>query len=210
MKIREFSVRTIYNHEYQKAFNSSTWCIREMYWYGLRKFKEAPYAKVVVTLGEEKPIEVHGKVYNAYKPFDFEKYFALEDAKKKKVILDILHTELMYIFNEEGLDTSILIQSYNSCIQRSLLNKWLLKEKYFSSKDRKYKGAVECVWELDSFVATGIILDQKKQELARKVLVEVEPYMGDFIYWAKCGWEADSFYLESKKGERWKIGLNLI
>jgi len=200
------SIQTISGFKDQKRFNSSAWCIAEMYWYNLKSYKKSPYAKVVLILGVNRLTEKFSNVYIAYKEFDFDKYFSMSEIEKKKVLLNLMHLEMYLIFKEERLDCAILENAYNNCINRKLENKWLLKDKYFISKNRKYKGGIECLWGMSSFSASAVIFDLDNNESLREILVQTEPYLGDFIYWSKCGWRENKFYLEeSKSGRYWEV-----
>lgn len=207
MKIRELSIQTIPKHKNQKAFNSGCWCIKEMYWYQLRKLSTKDIAKLVVILGEDKPTKRFKNILSIYREFDFDNYFKKKEYEKKKIVLQILHSELSAIADEQGIDRKILNHAFQYCVDHNFENKWLFKNKCFKSPNNKYYGAVECDWKIDKFTATGIILDKKKNELWRERLIETEPYFGDFIYYCKCGWDDNVFFLQSKEKDRWQIFL---
>lgn len=205
MKLRELSVQTIQNHVYQKKFNCETWCIVEMYWNQIKNLKTNKLAKVVVFLGDNREPQIFGNVYSSYKSFDFEIYFGLPELDRKRIVLDVIHNELLNIASKEDISMSELNNAYNYCLENNLENRWLFKDKYFLSTDGQYYGAIECLWELNRFEAIGIILDHNKKVINKKIMVKIEPYLGDFIYWAKCGWNENEFYLQSKQGEKWGI-----
>jgi hypothetical protein len=190
----------MFENDFQKRFNCTTWCIREMYWYQMKDLVSNDIAKFVVIVGEKKPHDQIGDLFCCFCPFDFDKYFSLNDFDRKKVILDILHSELLEIADEHEIDKACLKTAYEYCLANNLENRWQLKDKYFRSPDRQNYGSVECHWKSDVFRAYGVISDKKKNEIFRELLFEVEAFWGAFIYCCKCGWDGDIFYLESGRG----------
>jgi len=205
MILKEISVRTLPKNEFQKRFNSETWCIREMYWRKLGKFTTEKIEKVVMILGENRPYKKYGSVLSIYKSFNFETYFNSNELDRKKIVLELIHNEMTILFQKDNVNKNKLIEAYNYCLGKNLDNKWLFKEKHYQSPKDKYYGSIECEWNLNNFKATGIISDLEKNEIYRAELLEVEPYEGDFIYWSRCGWDGDTFYLESKDKKKWNV-----
>jgi hypothetical protein len=201
MKLRELAVATTFLKQADsKCFNTTVWCIQEMYWYQLRGITTKDVEKIGIKLGEDKPYRLISKILWRHHPFNFDKYFSLNDFDRKKVILDTLHSELLEIADEHEIDKARLKAAYEYCLANNLENRWQLKDKYFRSPDRQHYGSVECHWQSDVFRAYGVISDKKKKETFRKLLFEVEAFWGEFIYCCKCGWDGDIFYLESGRG----------
>jgi len=196
-RINELSVHSGFGNKPQKKFNTETWCTVEMYWMQIRNLTSKNFRKFVISLGEERPKEKFGKFYTCYQPFDFENYFKQDIWHRKKTILDLIHFKMMELSEEEEIDSKKLEEAYQTCLDKNLENTFLFKNKYFRSPDRKHYGGIECVWELDSFKAIGLVLDKNKQEIKRQELLEHLPHFGDFIYGAKCFWEQDKFCLAS-------------
>ena len=205
MKLKQISIGTLKECEFQKSFNSEMWCTSEMFWRILNRSKinTEGIRKIAIVLGDEKSVNKFGPVFQINQKIDFESYFAMNSFDRKKFILDLLHANLLDYSNQIGIDKDALIDTYNECLNKRILNRWLLKDKFVRSPNHQFYGGIECIWELDKFVAFGVIFNKDKQEVFRKPLVEKEPYFGDFIYLAKSGWVEDSFFLQSNGGEKW-------
>lgn len=208
MRLRELSIQTIPGYIYQKAFNSSVWCIKEMYWRLLNNFNTKDIAKIVIRLGEDNPNQRFGNILIINKCFDFENYFKCNTQKRKRIILELMHDLLMSVCVDQDVNNKLLLGAYKCCILHDLCNKWIFRDKYYISSDRQHYGAMECYWEYDHFAVTSIIYDRYKKEVHRKRLLKIEPYLGDFIYNCKCGWDNGVFFLESKDGNRWCVKMS--
>ena len=181
-----------------------------MYWCQLKDLKTKNIAKIVLILGDDKPQRKFGNIRSIYRSFDFEKYFKAQNYERMRIILNLLHKELLALCDEQELNKEKIESAYKYCIDNHLEHKWLFKDRYFRSLDSKHYGAMECYWGTDKFTVTGIIFDKKKNEKFRQLLVEKKPYLGDFIYYSTCGWDDDKFFLQSKENERWEISSMAI
>jgi len=215
MKLSSLSLQTTYNHKYQLSFNKETWCVQEMYWHFLYKYKYETEncQKAVVRLGDSVDIEnlmtLTSDVVVLQCSFDFEFYFSQDKFLKKRILLDILHESLLRMANKYGWDEKPLIQSYEYCVDRNLENKWLLRDKYISSPNRKHKGGFICEWNIDSFEVYGVILDNNLKEITKKRILRSDPHLAEFIYYTKFKWEDNQkLSLFSKNGaKKWSLLL---
>ena len=201
MRLNELCVATsALPQEERRNFNCTTWCVQEMYWYQLGKLTTKDLRKFGVGLGVEKPERQAGSILWRYRAFDFHRYFQLNEYERKKVILDILHEEIMAIADEHEIDKEKLVNAYNRCIDKNIEHKWLFKGKYFRSPCRTYYGSVECYLGAGSAKCIWCCFRQeKKNELRRVKFFEVEAFLGYLIYYCKCGWAGGDFFLRSHK-----------
>lgn len=214
MKLTQIIVSTTYDSPYKIKFNRETWSTSEMYFYQVRKIPTKSIYRLNVILHEKsetfhKHLNVNG-VINVYKVFDFDEYFSEAIHLRKRKILDIIYDALVSIVNEEDLDIELLNQAYTYCLSKNLENRWIFNDRFYLSPDKKYYGAFEIVWEIDSFFIYGKLFDKEKKLLCSKLLLKTEPYNGDFIYWAKALWNNSSFVLKSKTGNEWEINTSCI
>ena len=203
MILRQIAVHA--PHGYEKQFNTNTYCIVEMYWFhwykSIKKHNEKAM-KVNISLVISKKEFEHdtnlGGFYKRYILFNPQKYFSLSPYEKKKMLLDITHNTMMKISDKIGVDKKGLIAAYKYCLEKKLQNKWLFKDKYYKSPDKKYYAGIECNWTLNKFELTGILLDNNKKEILRKKITTKPAYKGEFIYYTKCYWKNNKFIIESQ------------
>lgn len=210
MILKEISVYDVKNNKTSRKFNLETWCISEMYCRYLKKTKNNKIRKINIILGEDSPRELLSFVLKIYNEFDFNQYFEKSTYDKKKIILDVIHKELLSISEEFGFDINVIKEAYNSCLENKLENRWFLKNKLFKSRKSPLLGGIECFWDFDIFRVKAIIFSSKRKILKESLFLEIEPCFGEFIYYAKCRWKDDIFYLESKENEIWQVDCSKI
>ncbi|WP_345951643.1 hypothetical protein ABDD95_09460 [Mucilaginibacter sp. PAMB04274] len=97
-----------------------------------------------------------------------------------------------------------LINAFDSCIRLNLEYKFTLKSLMSPSKD--LLGYIQCYWDIERFMATGIIKRKNGEIIKQELLVNVEAYNGEFIYYAKCRWTDNyTFTLYMKDGNEWSV-----
>ena len=114
------------------------------------------------------------------------------------MVLDVLQEGVLTVADIDGLNRKPLLVAYDCCMQRGLEYKYLLKDKYYLSPNRKQYAGVWCNWNIDKFETYVIIFDKNKREVERVKLME-SPYW-DLEPMGKAGWDKDTgeFYLFSK------------
>ena len=101
--------------------------------------------------------------------------------------------------------------TYNTIAAMPLAEyKWLVKNKYFLSPDKKHYGGFLCEWKQDKFLVTVIILDKNENEIGRKEIVNVTPSFGEYYIGAKAKWnDANTFTLISNyENIIWRLIIN--
>jgi hypothetical protein len=94
------------------------------------------------------------------------------------------------------------------CLNSGIEYKFKVKDKDFKSPTKEFIGHVACYWDIDKFTATGVIIRRDGLLLKQEVLMEIEPYNGEFIYYSTCKWDdAYTFSLYSKEGNKWSVGV---
>lgn len=142
------------------------------------------------------------------KKFDFQKYQQSSIYERKKMVLDVLLEGVLTVADINGLDRKPLLVAYDCCMHRGLEYKYLLKDKYYLSPNRKQYAGVWCTWNIDKFEAYVIIFDKNKREIERIKLME-SPYW-DLEPMGKAGWDKDTgeFFLFSKdQSHKWTAAL---
>lgn len=146
-------------------------------------------------------------------PFDFELYFKIDNQKKKRMQLDAVHFGMMKIAEKEGWSCDPLLDAYNGCLEKNLEYKFLVGNKLKASPDRKQKIGFWCDWDIDKFEVYWILFDSKEKEVARELLIEKEPFKGEFVYYLFWKWKDNqTVFLEDKykygNKETWEFNVS--
>jgi hypothetical protein len=194
----------------QLQFNKTTWCITNLYLKCLGKYNAGIFKKFIVRTAPEKAIDDTSiedmvDVIAVTIKFDFDSFFQLtEKYDKKKMLLNTLQEGIMTIAQNQHWEIDPLMDAYNCCINRGLENRWLRKDKYFLSTDKKYYAGVLCNYDLDKFEAVASFLNKEKQEIKQVKLFETEPHMVEQLGGMGLLKHTHQFYLESKsKRHKW-------
>jgi hypothetical protein len=185
--------------------------ITELYLSCLKKYDSGEFCKIIIEIGEQ--VEENGidrmlNVVAVKKQFDFEKYHRSNIYERKKMVLDVLQEGVLTLAEIDSLDRKPLLVAYDCCMQKGLEYKYLLKDKYYLSPNRKLYAGVWCNWNIDKFEAYVIIFDKNKKEIERIKLME-SPYW-DLEPMGNAGWDKKTgeFYLFSKDhSHKWTAAL---
>lgn len=203
MGFNNIDLRSVFNHKFQRDFNIQSYCISQMYWSFLRLYNTKSIKKCDIILNDNWGDDIYKtdnivgfKAINM--PFDFDKFFKLGKQEKKQMQLEVLHQGMMKIAEKEGWETDPLLDAYNGCLKKKLDYQFLVNDALKSSPDRKYKIGFWCNWDLDLFELYWILFDKKGNELKRNLLLEKEPYRGEFVNYLSWKWEDnETIILES-------------
>lgn len=204
MSLIRIGLQTVYNHSFEREFNSQAYCVPQMYWSFLRFYDLKKNTKCNIILNDfnytnvnKEPSFVDYKVINI--PFDFEKFFNLENQEKKQMQLEVLHQGMMKIAEKEGWATNPLLDAYNGCLKKNLDYQFLVNNTLKSSKDRKHKIGFWCSWDLDFFELYWVLFDKKGNEIKRKLLLKNESYRGEYVNYLNWKWiDNETVILESR------------
>jgi hypothetical protein len=181
-------------------FHREACCITELYvsllW---RKLKTPDTAKVNLVFTEHEgfvpSVRQLINVADAKWLFGFSLYAAQDAVGKKQMMLDALHSALVWISEERGWDVGAFEECYAETIGRNLtLEGW--SKKGWISPNRKYKAKVGFCFGLravDFFIG---VFDKNGREIGRKLLGSVVPEMGiaDPILMGTGKWNADNVF----------------
>ncbi|MBD1367038.1 hypothetical protein IDJ77_24720 [Mucilaginibacter sp. ZT4R22] len=198
------------------VFNRETWCIKELYWSYLKPFDTGVFCKIVLEVNDDISLKYHGfkeivncvDVVRVEVYFDLDNYFSLSNAAKKVTLIEMLHKCMLFLCERYEWDKEAAIQAYELCLENNLEYRFKLKNKTYRSPQRNWYGAIYCDWDLNYFKATARIEDKNGELMKEQELLNIEPYFGEFIYYANCKWDdAYTFSLYSKTGKKWSIQL---
>lgn len=213
MKLKEIAINTIYKHPLS-ILNKYAWCVQEQYWHYLEKYETGQWQKVIVQVNDaptliENDYQLSGSIADVAvvtRYFDIERFLGLDKLKKKKALLELLNDSMLFLANQYQWDKDTLSRAFDQCIESGLEYRFKVRNKDFKSPTRQFIGLIQCYWDLDSFIAVGIIMSKSGIILKEEKLIDVEPYHGEFIYYSKCKWDDPyTFSLYSKAGKRWSI-----
>lgn len=213
MKLKEIVIST---KGPLKEMNKQTWCVQEQYWSYLKGYDTGRYQKIVIEIDDDiRALDNDGNLVGlavdvlvVVKYFDIQGFLSLEDYEKKRRLLELLHATMMDLGECNNWNVELFSNAYKNCIESNLEYRFKVRDKNYKSPTRGFIGYVKCYWDLDKFTATGVISRKDGSILKEETLVEIEPYFGDFIYYANCKWDdAYTFSLYSKEGKKWSIAI---
>ncbi|TFF34973.1 hypothetical protein [Mucilaginibacter psychrotolerans] len=216
MKLREIAIFTAYQHQYQSIFNPQTWCIQEQYWRYLGAYDTGPFAKITIRVNDDPVMKYKDfaldntclTVVGIDKYLDVANFLGSSSTKKKTALVNLLHDGMLFLCDHYLWDKEPLVRAYELCLENNLEYKFKLRDKTYRSPQRNWYGAIYCDWDLHYFKATARIEDINGELIKEQELLNIEPYFGEFIYYAKSKWDdAYTFSLYSKTGEKWSIRL---
>ncbi|SDQ01688.1 hypothetical protein SAMN05428975_5934 [Mucilaginibacter sp. OK268] len=216
MKLNSISIRTVFKHPHQFDFNIQTWCIQEQYWSYLKKYDVGQFRRIIVRVNDTNIIteydniidEPSNDVIAINKYFDIASFLNMNVFEKKRALLELLHNCMLYLAGQYGWEKESLLNAYHECVESNLEYKFKVKNKDFKSPTKEFIGYIQCYWDIDKFTATGVILRKDEHPLRQEVIMEIEPYHAEFIYYSTCKWDDPyTFSLYSKEGKKWSIAI---
>jgi hypothetical protein len=204
MSLIRVGLQTVYNHSFEREFNTQSYCIPQMYWSFLRFYDLKKNTKCGVILNDfNRTIEYKEPSFIDYKavnmPFDFNKFFKLGKQEKKQMQLEVLHQGMMNIAEREGWATNPLLDAYNGCLKKNLDYQFLVNDTLKSSKDHNYKIGFWCNWDLDIFELYWVLFDKNENEIRRNLLFKKESHQGEYVNYLNWRWQDnETIVLESR------------
>lgn len=196
MKLTQIELRTKFKHPKEKEFNRESWCVPELYWSSLKDYNTNKTKKCVIRLDNDWGADINqvtnqASVIQINIDFDFKTYFNLTSIDRKKMQLEVLHNGMMKIAEIENWETDSLLDTYNNCLKRDLKYEFFISKKLKASPNRKYHINFWCEWGIKMCKLYYVLYDKDKEERVRKLLIEKESFLGEFVYYVKYRWTGD-------------------
>ncbi len=178
----EHAISTRFPSGFVGWFHRESCCITELYVSLLSKsVATSDTAKVNLTfteIGELAPtLRQLINVADARWPFAFTEYAKGCESEKKRMMLDGLHSALVWIGNERAWDVCGFRRCYDEVVRRNLtFSGW--SKKSWASPNRRHRARVGFFWGLRSVDFFVGAFDTRGREIGRKALRSVVPEMG--------------------------------
>lgn len=216
MKLTQIELRTKFQHKAEQEFNKESWSIPEFYWSFLKNYNTDKTKKCVIRLDSDwgetvNKITDQANVVQINMNFDFDSYFKSSDNIKKVLQLKVLHTGMMKIAEVKGWDIDSILDAYNKVVKNDLKYEFLVSEKIKASPNKKYYINFWCEWDISYCKLYWVLYDKQKKEIARKLIIEKDSFLGEFVYYIKYKWlDNENIVLENKHrcDEVFNINLN--
>jgi hypothetical protein len=115
------------------------------------------------------------------------------DFEKKKIILDIIYNSLAYLASRENWNADLVLDTYNTCLNKGINNEWWYRGKIVAAPNRKHYVGVYNIYDIRRFESYLVLFDQDKKELIRHLIYR-DKFDGFVIN--KVSWRNDkSFFI---------------
>jgi hypothetical protein len=164
------------------AFHRETCCITDLYCSVLGKRVATPdtvKANVLFTEhnGSVPSVSQFIHVADAKWPFRFSQFADGDDFEKKQMILEAVHSALLWIASERRWDVGGLEECHAEIIRRNLSFNGLSKKSWLSP-NRRYRARLGFIYELRKVDFVVGVFDRRGREIGRKSLGSIVPEMG--------------------------------
>ncbi|WP_368505134.1 hypothetical protein AB3N04_05665 [Alkalihalophilus sp. As8PL] len=202
-----------------KQFNQETRCVIGLFEHHLPRYKNDHFKKINIMFHSQEcaetsvsrlsnPISIDG-FGEIDLVLDLDKYIHSDNKTKKKLSLEYLEMGLEPFIEQFNLEREWFVHTIHKVRELNYINEGIWKKSKLNPS-KKLRAKIGWQHDIDSFIATMIIEDKKKNEIMRQELFKEVP--SEFIFGYHFGeivWFSDKeVALKDRLGNReWKVTI---
>ena len=163
-----------------RAYNFETNCTTNLFLRALGVTKNPQIAKIIIECCELEN-EIRGQEKNAgdvfliKQFFDFNNYWKQNEFSKKKIIAELIYSNLMKIYSLLHIEKDKIIDAYNKCKELEFKNEFIFK-KHFKVPGRKCYVDLVGYFDLGEFNLNLLLYNQASELLKQLKIFSSKPH----------------------------------
>ena len=188
MAIRDISLGTA-RPPHNKAFNSSTWAVTQLYAAHVPDFDSAGIVKLAIAVQDAPgatasipqdpgPVLRLLNVATVEVPLDLAWYAELPDSARTQLQLELVHAACLAICAAQQWSIQPFQEAYAQCLRANLTNAWVMNvgKRFAFSQNRRFKACLVCLWTVRTFRVELVVLAKATGGAQVTLLLENEAH----------------------------------